>query len=150
MRRGDWREVIGHDGHLVVRLHLFDVSEGGQDRHLPSGYRADWTAAPDGGPMHGPITFPDPALRSVAPGTSAVVHVHPMQPAEWVDVGPGAELRMCRNWPRALGAAVVLERVDVPDGFVPLLLPPPPPGSVAAVLRYRPSWRERVAGWFRG
>lgn len=150
MGGGDWREIIGHEGYFVVRLRLFTVEEGGQDRHLQSGFRAMWAA--DGIPhaMDGPIELADPGSRSVAPGHEATVHVHPLQPLAWVDVEPGMHLRLCKNWPRALGEGVVLERVGVPRKLVPLRIPEPPPGRAAvAVLHRRPTLVERVRGLFR-
>lgn len=144
MGGGDWRDIIGHDGYFVVRVRLFTVAEGGQGRHLQSGFRACWW--PDGVPhvVAGPIVLSEPGQRSVAPGGEAVVHVHPLQPAAWTDVERGAQLRFGKRWPRALGEGEILERVRVPRKEVPLRLPPLPPGSTAAVLYRRPTLGERL------
>lgn len=147
---GDWRQTIGHDGYFVVRLRLFTVEEGGQDRHIQSGFRATWAADDIPHAMDGPIDLADDTARSIAPGREAVVHVHPLQPLAWVDVAPGMHLRLCRNWPRALGEGVVLERVRVPQKLVPLRIPEPLPGRAAvAVLHRRPTLGERVRWLFR-
>lgn len=141
---GDWREIIGHDGYFVVRLHLFTAAEGGQARHLQSGFRATWWADGIPHPMDGPIVLAESGRRSVAPGGEAVVHVRPLQPAAWIDVEPGMQLCFGKRWARALGDGQVLERLGVPRKEVPLRLPPLPRGSTAAVLHRRPTWRERV------
>lgn len=148
MRQGDWREVIGHDGYFVVRLRLFTVEEGGQRRHLQSGFKASWSASSVPRPMDGPILFVDDGQRSLAPGGSAMVHVHPMQPAAWIDVEPGMHLEMCRNWRRALGEGVVLDRVRVPRRVVPMKVLHPPHGT-AAVLHRPLTLRERIRSLLR-
>jgi hypothetical protein len=34
VRMSSWPEAIQHDGYFVVRLHVFTVEEGGQNRHV--------------------------------------------------------------------------------------------------------------------
>lgn len=144
MGDGGWREIIGHDGYFVVHLRVYDVAEGGQRRHRQSGFRATWWADGIPHPMAGPIVLTEPGRRSVAPGSEAIVHVHPLQPAAWIDVDPGTHLRFGKRWPRALGEGHVLERVRVPRREVPLRLPSLPPGRAAAVLRRAPTLGERL------
>lgn len=150
MRRGDWREVIGHDGYFVVRLHLFTVEEGGQRRHLQSGFRAIWASPGIPHPLDGPLLLAEDGRRSLRPGGDATVHVHPMQPGAWIGVEPGMRLAMVRNWPRALGEGTVLERVAVPRRDVPVRVIHPPTGTPAvAVLQRRPTLRERLQSFRR-
>jgi len=49
-------------------VRLFTVEEGGQGRHLQSGFRATWWADGTPHPMAGPIVLAEPGRRSVAPG----------------------------------------------------------------------------------
>lgn len=139
-----WREIIGHDGYFHVLLHLFTVEEGGQNRHVQSGFRANWTADRTRGPMSGPLEFEDETRRSLAPGTDAVVRVYPLQPAQWAEIESGMEVSLCKNWPRALGQGQVIERVRVPRRFVPLRVPDLPAGTASAMLRRQPTLRERL------
>lgn len=144
MREGDWRDVIGHDGYFVVELHLFTVEEGGQRRHVQSGFRARWTAPGMPHLLEGPLLLAEPGRRSVAPGADAIVHVRPMQPAGWMDVEPGVRLGMCRNGPRELGEGTVVDRVRVPRHFVPLRIVQPPRGTPAVALHRPLTLTERI------
>jgi hypothetical protein len=102
---------VDHDGYFVVQLHLFTVEEGGQGRHLQSGFRATWTTEDVPHAMRGPVVFADSLVRSMGPGEDAVVHVHPELPAAWAHVQPGMRLHLHKNLPRALGEGHVIERI---------------------------------------
>ena len=60
MRRGRWKDTIQHDGYFVVRLRLFTVDEGGQNRHVQSGIKGRWTTSEGRGPAPGVAGAPRP------------------------------------------------------------------------------------------
>lgn len=146
---GSWAEAIQHDGYFVVRLRVFTVEEGGQNRHVQSGMKASWTG-PDRCPLPGLLELPDDAVRSIAPGAEAVVHVRPLEPSSWRDVEVGTRIGLCKNWPRELGEGVVIKRVSVPEGCIPPQFSLPHNGtSAVAMLRRRPTLVERIRSAFR-
>ena len=149
MREGNWRDAIRHDGYLVVRLRVFSVEEGGQNRYVQSGMKATWVGPRDEY-LTGLLELPDPAVRSIASGAEGVVHVRPLEPSQWNGVARGAQIGLCKNWPRRLGQGVVLERVGVPTRCVPPEFPLPPHGRPAvAMLRRRPTLGELVRDGMR-
>lgn len=146
---GSWADAIQHDGYFVVRLRVFTVDEGGQNRHVQSGMKASWTG-PDDCPLPGLLELPSETVRSIAPGIEAVVHVRPLEPSSWKDVGVGTMLGLCKNWPRELGEGVVVERVSVPEECIPPQWSLPRDGTPAvAMLRRRTTFAERIQGAFR-
>ena len=146
---GSWAEAIQHDGYFVVRLRVFTVEEGGQNRHVQSGMKASWTG-PDRRPLPGLLKLPNEAVRSIAPGTEAVIHVRPLEPSSWKDVEVGTRIGLCKNWPRELGEGVVIKRVSVPEEGIPPQFPLPRNGtSAVAMLRCRPTLAERIRSVFR-
>jgi hypothetical protein len=117
--KGDWRDNVGHDGFIVVRLRLFTVGEGGQNRLLQAGLRATWRVGSFGALLPAPFLFADPELRCLRPGEETVVHARPLIPPAWVGVAPGTRLGLTKNPPREIGEGHVVELVDIPPDFVP-------------------------------
>lgn len=114
-----WREVLGHDGHVVLRLRLFTPAEGGQKRPLTSGYRADWIVSEsDPTPTRAPIEFDD--RRSARPGDEVDVRAYPFQPERWAALPVGAGVGLWWRLDRFMGAATLLGTVNLPTGPVPL------------------------------
>lgn len=147
VRKRNWRQIVGHDGYFLVLLHLFTVEQGGQNRHVQSGFGAQWASDAAPSPMAGPLEFEDSTMRSLAPGAEALVRVYPLQPAQWSEIEPGTDLNLCKNWPRPLGVGRVVERVDVPRHFVPLRVPDLPVGTESVMLRRKPTLLERFRFW---
>ena len=145
---GSWAEAIQHDGYFVVRLRVFTVEEGGQNRHIQSGMKGSWTG-PDRCPLPGLLELPGETVRSIAPGAQATVHVRPLEPSAWKAVQAGTRIGLCKNWPRELGEGAVVERVSVPVERVLPQFPLPAGGTPAvAMLRRRPTLVERIRGAF--
>jgi hypothetical protein len=111
----DWRGLVQADVFMVVRLRLYTVAEGGQNRVLQSGFRARWQWGPGRGCQEAPLVFADDARRSLRPGEEAIVHVFPLIPDGWDDVGAGTRLGLCTNPPRLLGEGDLLDRSRLPD-----------------------------------
>jgi hypothetical protein len=144
VRTGSWKEAIQHDGYLVVRLRVFTLEEGGQNRHIQSGMRASWDG-PDHRLLPGLLELASESERSIAPGVEALVHVRPLEPSSWKGVDVGTRISLCKNWPRALGEGVVVERVGVPEELVPPRFPSPRGGTPAvARLQRRTTIGERA------
>ena len=112
-----WRRVIGHDGHLVADLRMATPQEGGLGRAIQSDYHAIWWLVSTGGETcvgSGPIDLLD-EQRSIKPGHTGRVAIHPMDPSVWRRVGDGSLLHLRERPGQTLGVATVKERVDVPD-----------------------------------
>lgn len=112
-----WRRQIGHQGTFLARLELWPAEHAGKVRYLQSGYRAWWSLAnanQEPAIQVGPIELVD--ARSLAPGTSTNVLIHPMLPEAWqaIDTGASLDLLAQSRHPRVIGKATVLERRDVP------------------------------------
>lgn len=143
-----WRRVIGHEGTFLATVDLWGPDRVVKPRPLQSGYRALWSR---GGPDHGaqvlgegPVDLVD--TRSVTPGSSAQVVIHPMQPDAWAEVDAGTGLLLLGRTMHhpVVGTAVVLERRGVPAS-APLRLPPQAdtPSRRRLVARRSPfSWRR--------
>src|SRR5882757_5374380 len=101
-----WRLLLGHDGYFVVRLRLFSSDEGGRDRALQSGFRADWILGDDELPTRAPIDL-EGERRSLMPGEEALVRAYPLQPERWCAIEPGHEIRLFWRMGRHLGLGVV-------------------------------------------
>jgi len=113
---GQWRRVMGHDGFLIADLRLRSPQEGGRGRAVQSGYHAQWWWAENADERwlgSGPIDVT--TGPSIKPGATGVVHVHPMDPSSWREVGAGAVLHLREREGQTLGVATVRERVAVPD-----------------------------------
>jgi len=111
-----WRRLIGHDGYLVADLRLLAPEEGGRDRAVQSGYHAQWWRIESAGERwlgSGPLDVTDGP--SIKPGATGMVRVHPMDPAPWGEVGPGAVLHLRERVGQTLGLATVRDRVALPD-----------------------------------
>jgi hypothetical protein len=98
----------------------------GHERHLQSGYRARWSltaAVAEPATQEGPIDLV--GARTLAPGTTGRVLIHPMWPEAWQRVDAGARLALVARsrHPRVIGEATVLERRGVPAS-APLHLDP--------------------------
>ena len=146
---GSWEEAIRHDGYFVVRLRVFTVEEGGQNRHIQSGMKASWTG-PDHQLLPGLLELRSSTVRSIAPGTEATVHVRPLEPSSWDSVEARTRIGLCKNWPRELGEGVVIERVRVPREYTPPRFRPPRNSTPAvAMLRRQPTFGERFRGALR-
>lgn len=120
-----WRRLIGHPGTFLAALELWPPARAGKVRALQSGYRALWrlTDAKEPAFQMGPIDVV--GARSLAPGSTGHVLIHPLLPEAWRTIGTGARLTLVsrRQHPRAIGEATVLERRDVPAS-APLNLEP--------------------------
>lgn len=146
-----WRAILGHDGYLLVDLRLSTGNEGGRNRALQSGYRAQWWLHGDNIDRwlgSGPIDLPQ-GQRSLKPGQRGRVQVFPMLPAHWVDVEQGAVVYMRERVGQTLATGVVVDRVGVPadadlalSGVTPS--PPSRDSSVASLSSKGNRW-----SWFR-
>jgi hypothetical protein len=78
----------------------------------------------------GPLDLRD-ERRSIKPGESGRVAIHPMNPSAWRGVDAQCVLHLRERVGQTLGVATVMERVDVPDA-APLRLDAVPlrPGEV--------------------
>lgn len=137
-----WRRLIGHDGYLVADLRLLAPEEGGRGRAVQSGYHAQWwwiENAEERWLGSGPLDVT--TGPSIKPGATGTVHVHPMDPAPWREVGPGAVLHLRERVGQTLGLATVRERVALPDQ-APLRLDEVPlrPGEVRLVATGPSLW----------
>lgn len=142
-----WRRVIGHDGYLVADLRLCTPQEGGRSRAVQSGYHSQWWLVRDSGEHwvgSGPLDVADGP--SIKPGATGTVHVHPMDPAQWRDVKPGAVLHLRERVGQTLGVATVRERVAVPDhAGLRLEIEQLRPGR-ARLVAAKPSLWQRLRG----
>lgn len=146
---GAWDDAIRHDGHFVVRLRVFTVEQGGQNRHVQSGMKASWTG-PGLTLLPGLLELPSATVRSIAPGAEATVHVRPLEPSSWNSVEAGTRIGLCKNWPRELGEGVVVDRVRVPREYTAPQFPQPRGGTPAvAMLRRQPTLVERIRDGLR-
>lgn len=103
---------------------------------MQSGYHAVWWLVPDSEPTvvgSGPVDLLD-GRRSIRPGETGRVAVHPMDPSAWRGVADGSVLHLRERPGQTLGVAVVRERVGVPDA-APLRLDAVPlrPGATPLV-----------------
>lgn len=139
--------MIGHDGHLVVDLRLLSSREGGRDRPIQSGYRAQWWLVQEHVERWlgtGPIDLLQ-GRRSLKPGDIGPVALHPMVPSSWQDIDRGDVLHMRERPGRTLGIAEVKDRVALPDE-APLKLPLAPPAASKTLLAERPGRRQGLFG----
>jgi hypothetical protein len=118
--------VIGHQGTFLATLALWPPSRARKVRHLQSGYRAVWSLAKANQEptiQIGPIDLVD--ARSLAPGSTGNVLIHPLSPEAWRGIHAGATLELIARsqHPHVIGEATVLERRGVPDS-APLNLEP--------------------------
>lgn len=112
-----WRQLIGHEGYFLVALRMTTPTEGGRGRAVQSGYRAVWwLVAASGETFLGsaPIDLAD-GQRSIRSGSAGRVRLHPLLPADWRLVQPGATVHLRERPGQTLGVGTVLERVGVPD-----------------------------------
>ncbi|UNX55689.1 hypothetical protein MF406_05440 [Georgenia sp. TF02-10] len=136
-----WRRVIGHDGVFRAVLDLWPPERAGKTRPLQAGYHAGWCLDRDAGTPEiesGPIDLV--GTRSVLPGQRAEILIHPMAPEAWASVSAGTTVVLMARarQRRALGEAVITERVGVP-AHAPLRLEPldlsrQRPGSAALLV----------------
>lgn len=132
-----WRQELGHDGRVRIRLRLLSAGEGGRDQHLQSGFKAEWTLPGSSAPAAAPIDLTG-RLRSLRPGTEAVVVAHPMEPERWHALAPGTAVELAGSKGRRLGLGVVEAVEDVPDHPVaPRAVPAPDPRLAALAARHR-------------
>jgi hypothetical protein len=135
-----WQDELQHDGVVVVDLRLLTAAEGGRDRAIQSGYRAEWVVGEHR--TTGPILLTG-GRRSVKPGERATVEVHPLAPADWRAAGPGTAVRLYEG-ARAIGLGSVRRVERLPAHDVPLA-----PGGDRPdrrLLTYRPRPRPRWRG----
>ncbi len=154
---GSWRTMLDHDGIVVIELTLIPTAEGGLERELTSGYKADWTwpdlgslgdrrsgehSTPDEAPraVRAPIDIADGDRRCIRPGETGLVHAHPYQPELWAALPLGATVNLCRlirsaPWTRVVGHGVIVDTRDLPDHPVPLRSVNRPVRPGQAVLR---------------
>lgn len=146
-----WRDLLGHDGIVVIDLALLPTAKGGLKRELSSGYKADWAwpdeSAADGravGPLRLPVRAPidvvDPDRRCIRPGERGTVHAHPFDPELWSALPIGATVQLCRAKPSGpkghvvIGECTVIDTIDLPDHPVPLRHPDRPLRAGQALL----------------
>jgi len=137
--------MIGHQGVFLASLDHWAPERAGKTRPLQSGYRAWWSLGlADGQPLiqQGPIDLVD--ARSIVPGNTGQVVMHPMIPEGWAGVGAGDRVPLLAHTRdlHQLGEAVIVERRDVPAS-VPLNLEPfdetHARRSLRSELRYAPT-----------
>lgn len=88
-----WRRIIGHHGTFLASLDLWDTDRVAKPRSIQSDYRALWslrTAIGELVILEGPVVLVD--ARSLKPGNSAHILIHPMQPEAWLNIDAGATL----------------------------------------------------------
>lgn len=105
-------------GFVEARLTLVPAIDGGRTRTIFTSYRADWNignrTAFGGIEISGaPITLED--ARSVPPGGTGLVRLHPLRREAWTSVQPGAEIAM-HEGNRVVGNAVVLRVTLLGEG----------------------------------
>jgi hypothetical protein len=113
-----WRQQLGHDGRVRIRLRLLSPGEGGRDRALQTGFKAEWLLPDDERPAAAPIDLVG-GRRSLRPGDEAVVVAHPLEPERWHDLAVGTSIDLFWSRGRRLGVGVVEAVEDVPDHPVP-------------------------------
>ncbi|MCL3862527.1 hypothetical protein [Actinotalea sp. K2] len=133
-----WRRLIGHDGRLLADLRLSTPGEGGRGRAVQSGYHASWWLILGDEERclgSGPIDLLD-GRRSIKPGDSGRIAIHPMDPSAWRGIDTPSVLHLRERVGQTLGVAMVTARVDVPDE-APLRLDAVPlrPAEVRLVRR---------------
>lgn len=108
---------------VSVMLRLLLPEQGGPKRALQAGYRADWIwSGQVEPPLRAPFEFADPDRRSLKPGSSAMLRLHPLQPDRWSELHVGAGILLCgiadpmRHRIRYLGLAEVLDSELIADG----------------------------------
>ncbi|WP_127132186.1 hypothetical protein [Georgenia sp. SYP-B2076] len=121
-----WRRLIGHRGTFLATLDLWSPERAGRTRHLQPGFRALWSLeGANGEPaiQEGPLDLVE--ARSLAPGSTGNVLIHPMWPEAWRGVDAGATLTLLSRsrHRRVIGEATVLERRGVPASAPPNLEP---------------------------
>jgi hypothetical protein len=97
-------------GFLEARLTLFTASDGGRSRPIFTDYRPDWNIGNrfESGEVEingARVSLED--AKSIAPGESGVVRLHPTLPEAWRKVQVGAEINM-HEGPHVVGKARVL------------------------------------------
>jgi hypothetical protein len=130
-----WRDLVDHDGVVLIQLSLFDTKSGGPKREISSGYKADWIWGPDPSglapsppmlPVRAPLDMDDDGLGCIRPGETAVVRAHPFQPEAWAALPLRTTVQLCRLTRSAapgftvIGEGTILATVDLPDQPVPL------------------------------
>jgi len=147
-----WRDLLGHDGVVVIDLALRPTAKGGPKRELSSGYKADWTWPDESEgagvppvdqprlPVRAPIDVVDPDRRCIRPGERGIVHAHPFDPELWSAIPIGSTVQLCRGQPSGSNGAVVIgegtiiDTIDLPDHPVPLRFPDRPLRPGQAIL----------------
>ncbi len=114
-----WRQQLAHEGRVRIRLRLLSPGEGGRDRALQTGFKAEWVLPGDPRPTLAPIDLVG-AQRSLRPGDEATVVAHPLEPQRWHDLAPGTQVDLSWSSGRRLGIGIVEAVLDVPDHPVPL------------------------------
>lgn len=112
-----WRRIIGHHGTFLASLDLWDTDRVAKPRSIQSDYRALWSLRAAIGELvilEGPVVLVD--ARSLKPGNSAHILIHPMQPEAWLNIDAGATLVLHGKSQRLpeIGTAVILDRHQVP------------------------------------
>jgi hypothetical protein len=124
--------MLIHDGRFVAELALRASEPGsGKARPLQSGARPNWRHTPTGRVLEGPVTLTDDA-RSVRPGETGTVEIHPIRPQDWAGISEGAELELLSARGTVIGTARILQVLGMPDSAAVDLSwvdPPTPPGS---------------------
>ena len=93
--------------YVEVLLKVRSTAEGGRAAPVYPGYRASWRVPqPDG-----TVAYTDGAvypleIEELAPGTSGIVRIYPLQHENWRSLPAGTEVEMCEG-PRVVGAAKV-------------------------------------------
>lgn len=129
-----WRQHLGHDGRVRIRLRLLSPGEGGRDRALQTGFKAEWLLPGDERPAAAPIDLVG-GRRSLRPGDEARVVAHPLEPERWHDLAPGTAVDLHWSPGRRLGLGVVEAVEAVPDHPVPPRAAEPDPRLAALARR---------------
>lgn len=105
-----WLEVEARCGYLRAELYAQPTDQGGRRTPFISGYRPDWGIGNvyEGRPTINGAAVTIEGRRSMSPGETGLVRLHPLVQELWLHVQTGAQIQMYEG-PHLVGIATILE-----------------------------------------